>query len=499
VSVDTLSPTAPRSENEHIYTGPFHIINTTLNLSAGSNLALQERQGGSFIFTPLFTGFKPDPGLLALGVHGEGYRRTFNYAYSRTKGYQTSDGKNVRSGIGLGTAVAISGAAASPNSGSHTSTPVAFLLTLFDVRLGWWLGNPTDDKTFRNSGPRLGLLYLFQELFGLSDDTSSYVNLSDGGHFENMGIYELVRRKCRYIILGDGEQDEGFTFNGLANAIRKCRTDFGVEIDINVRRIAPVNGISEVHCVVGRIHYPGELKENDGYLLYFKSSVTGDEPRDILEYRERQPAFPHQSTGDQWFDESQFESYRRLGLHIVDTTFGNVKVNRAKIDVGETFKCLCHQWYPPSEVKDGVSSAHANVYSALMKRLCDDEELAYLDAQIFCPEGNAECGPAPAPGKQTPEIERKAFFYCLELIQLMENVWGDLHFSSRADRENPKNGGWMQVFRHWARQPQFESTWKRAGYTFNPLFQQFFNSMASRPPDPDRPKPPKSPCDVLPG
>jgi hypothetical protein len=305
-----------------------------------------------------------------------------------------------------------------------------------------------------------------------------------------MGIYELVRRKCRYIILGDGEQDEGFTFNGLGNAIRKCRTDFGVEIDFNVRRLAPVEGFSQVHCAVGRIHYLDDPKP--GYLLYLKSSVTGDEPHDILEYRDRQPAFPHQSTGDQWFDESQFESYRRLGLHIVDSAFGNVSVGGKPIK--DIFECLCEQWYPPSDVKDGVSSGHANTYAALMKRLSDDTDLAYLDAQIFCPAGTAKCGPAPDPGKKTDEVERKAFFYCLDLIQLMENVWADLHLFNKADRDNPKNGGWIRVFQHWARQPQFKKTWDRAGYTFNPLFQQFFNTMAGSP-DPGRPQPS---CGVFP-
>ncbi len=117
----------------------------------------------------------------------------------------------------LGTAVAISGAAASPNMGYHTSPPVAFLLTLFNVRMGWWLGNPRARYTWRYSSPRIGLIYMLGELFGTTSSSSDYVSLSDGGHFENLGIYELVRRRCRYIIVGDAEQDEDFKFGGLGS------------------------------------------------------------------------------------------------------------------------------------------------------------------------------------------------------------------------------------------------------------------------------------------
>src|SRR5260370_40998443 len=90
ILVDTLYPTAPRSTGEHVYTGPLHIVNATLNLSTGSNLAWQERQGSSFAFTPLFTGFKPDPGLLGENSPPNGYRHTYHYSYSRRPGFKTS-------------------------------------------------------------------------------------------------------------------------------------------------------------------------------------------------------------------------------------------------------------------------------------------------------------------------------------------------------------------------------------------------------------------------
>ena len=89
----------------------------------------------------------------------------------------------------LGTALSISGAAASPNMGYHSSPAVTFLMTVFNARLGWWLGNPAREK-WCEPGPRSGF-YLFKELFGRTNANSKYIYLSDGGHFENLGVYEL--------------------------------------------------------------------------------------------------------------------------------------------------------------------------------------------------------------------------------------------------------------------------------------------------------------------
>jgi hypothetical protein len=222
--------------------------------------------------------------------------------------------------ISLGTAMAISGAAANPNAGYHSSPAVAFLLTVFNARLGWWIGNPIGER-WKHPSPPIGLFYLLSELFGFSGVKRAFVNLSDGGHFDNMGLYELVRRRCRYIIVCDAEQDDRYSFNGMAGAIRKCRVDFGVVIEMSTSAIVPNRRrVSAAHVAFGTIRYPGE--EECGTLIYLKASLTGDEPSDVQEYRDRNPEFPHQTTGDQFFDESQFESYRALGQHIADHAFG---------------------------------------------------------------------------------------------------------------------------------------------------------------------------------
>lgn len=304
---------------DETYSGPYPIFNAALNFSHGQRLAWQERKAESFVFTPDYCGYdfqeeredqdkKNIPDKKVEQKH-QSYQGTGSYAYP--------DG-----GPYLGTAVAISGAAVNPNMGYHASAAVAFLLTVFNVRLGWWMGNPRHKKTWQRSTPRFGLFYLLSELFGMADDTSGYVNLSDGWHFENLGLYELVRRKCKYIVVCDVGADYGFGREDLGNAVRKCRSDLGAEIEIDASPLRPdAEGFSKAHFVIGTVTYPDSQK---GTILYIKSALTGNEPQDVLAYKVAHKDFPHQSTGDQWFNESQFESYRALGRFAAESAFNHV-------------------------------------------------------------------------------------------------------------------------------------------------------------------------------
>jgi hypothetical protein len=300
------------------YEGPFPIFSSTLNLTFGADLATQERKAAAFAFTPLFCGY--DVGWTEgadLSVQFNGFAPTNGFAYPN-------------GGPGLSTAVSASGAALNPNEGFHTSTAMAFLLTIFNARLGWWIPNPRNMQTgflSRLSGatPVLGLPYLLRELFGQVSDDAPFVSVSDGGQFENMGLYELVRRRCRTIIICDAEADAGFVFEGLGMAIRKCRIDFGVEIvDLDLDKLVPGEcGFSSCAYAEGKIIYPALDIPGDpnrepitGHVLYLKSAVTGGEPSDIRNYKREHPAFPSDSTLNQWFTESEFESYRRLGQWI---------------------------------------------------------------------------------------------------------------------------------------------------------------------------------------
>ena len=307
------------------YYGPLPLINTALNVTRGGELAHQDRKAESFVFSPLYAGYdfsRMVPVQHPDGRYAEyGFRPTYAYAYpapaAAPVAYATAGGVHV------GTAMAISGAAANPNMGYHSSPVTAFLLTIFNVRLGWWMGNPRR-STWQSANPKTGLGYLLKDLFGRAAPTDDYVCLSDGGHFDNLGLYELVRRRCRYIIICDGEEDADRRFEALGNAIRRCRVDFGAEIaiDLGPLRTRDEQGHTTTRSVLGTIAYPDQpvpgvatpaSSITRGHILYLKATLTGHEPEDVLEYAHQNDTFPHQSTGDQFFSEPQFESYRQLG------------------------------------------------------------------------------------------------------------------------------------------------------------------------------------------
>src|SRR5262249_50469374 len=313
--------------------------------------------------------------------------------------------------------------------------------------------------------PQLGLLYTtLIELLGGNDDQTRYVYLSDGGDFENLGVYELIRRGCRYVIVCDAGQDDGVTCEDLGRLVRRCRADFGIEIDISVHRLGELqrDGFSNSHCVVGKIHYHGVVQRNrhgwpmnqegapllrggvpaheEGYLIYLKPSLTGDEPQDLLEYARRVPQFPHQTTADQWFDESQFESYRKLGMHIAEDAFSRYQDDDTKplADLHDLFKKLHGFWYPPSPMINERSTAHTQEYTRIMDVIRERPELRYLDHTMF-----EEWKPAPRPRPGSP-LARDEFYICNAFIQLMESVYGDLDLEHLW--HHPDVQGWMKVF-----------------------------------------------------
>jgi hypothetical protein len=204
--------------------------------------------------------------------------------------------------------------------GYHTSAAMSALMSVFNVRLGRWCGNTRHPTAWRMGSPHFGGFSLIKEVFGMLDSQASFLNISDGGHFENLGIYELVRRRCHVVVAVDAGCDPDYQFEDLANAIRKCWTDFGVRIDIDLAEMRPKGSSkgstkrSQSHFAVGCIRYP--KAPAPGILIYIKASLTGDESSDVKEYAAAHPGFPHQSTGDQFFDENQFESYRELGRHV---------------------------------------------------------------------------------------------------------------------------------------------------------------------------------------
>lgn len=434
---------------EHGYTGPLPIVNCALNLGSTSDLDMHTRHSASFVLTPLFCGsHRPDVRY---------------YPTAPKKGVQ---GQEPYAGDGvptLGQAISVSGAAASPNMGFHTSPVVAFLLTVFNVRLGWWFPRPAGPAVNRPA-PWFSLRYLVKELFGSAGEESNFLMVSDGGHFENLAVYELVRRECDVIICGDGECDPEMHFGSLATVIRMCETDHGARIEVNVDSLKrdAATGLSHSHCAVGRIRY---RSGKQGTLIYLKSSVTGDEPTDVQQYRSEHQAFPHESTGDQFFAEDQFESYRKLGYHVTESALREVTLDedlRAPL-VRSRLRDL---WTPSLSAS---SKDHTARLASIWSRLADDDELDFLDAELF-PELAQGTQPAIRTAA-TAEARRRAFYLCGELLQLMEDVFADLKLHDTFG--HPDHEGWQQLFLQWSKSPSVCDAWEKTATRFGKRFQYF--------------------------
>ncbi len=333
------SDTLMMSDLAHTPHVPLHIVNATLNLVGTRQAAWRQRKAEAFSFSSLSAG-------------------AWRLNYVRADAYGGDHG------VTVATAMAISGAAADPNMGYHSSPLVTLLMTLFNVRLGWWLPNPrypldhgysaTKRASFlRRPGPLFSVWPLLQELFGLTDDSRGYVDLSDGGHFENLGLYEMVLRRCRNIIVVDSGADATFTFEDLGNALRKIEIDLGIPIRFRSKPsmragedAMPYSG--NHYCAVATIqyscvdsdiyceasgdsarHYSKPEATCDGTLVYIKACLTGQhEPMDVIEYARNHSTFPHESTSNQFFNEAQFESHRNLGSYVID----HIAANRSGTD-----------------------------------------------------------------------------------------------------------------------------------------------------------------------
>jgi hypothetical protein len=482
-------------ERKGTYDGPFPIFCTTLNLTTGEDLAAQERKGASFAFTPLYSGYS----VSWTDAHKDekvslnGYVPTAEYAYA--------------DGIHLDTAVAISGAAMNPNQGYNSNPALAFLMTFFNVRLGWWISNPRKTDTWRAIGnrptPAFALWYLLKELLGSANDRSDYVNLSDGGHFENMGLYELVRRRCKYIVVCDAEQDTEMKFSGIGIAINRCRADFGAEIDLDLRPLQiQNNGFSKAHCVVGTIHYPPPSQQaapvtatatvcpclgdtaNDQYngmILYMKSSLVGDEPADILAYKLQHDAFPQDSTANQWFTETQFEGYRRLGHHIAMTAIcPALQPTQDKVEnhheIADLFACLYSIWYPPTPEMEQYLSQHVEQYQAILSELRERPELAGLAAMLNDDSritGSPLSWNAP---NALPGSSDYAWQFANTLLDFMYTVYTELQLVFPDNRRSPHADWWLCLFRRWCRVSLLRDTWEK----LMPIYSTEFRLFAQR-------------------
>jgi hypothetical protein len=312
---------------------PYHLVNCTVNLPGSEDLKLRERRCDFFLFSKHWTG---SPVV--------GYAPTSQW---RMNGRKTD----------LATAMAISGAAFSTSMGLGSIRPLRALLAFLNVRLGYWIKRPqapsgpvaklpwnTRARRYLENTPRRcwqklmgvhpGFSCLLHEMTGLfMSERRAWLNLSDGGHIENLAVYELLRRRCKFIVCVDGEADPDYTFHGLLTLVRHAQLDLGVEIEADLRdlRPDPETGYSRSHYELCRVNYPASSPGGErpiGLLLYLKLSVTGNESELIRRYRGNHQSFPHETTLDQFFGEEQFEAFRQLGVHVAEGLFARSLMDR---------------------------------------------------------------------------------------------------------------------------------------------------------------------------
>jgi GNAT superfamily N-acetyltransferase len=402
--------------------------------------------------------------------------------------------------LGLGSAITASAAAFNSNMGSVSMTlgaGVTFLCTALNLRLGLWLPHPRSTK-HGASKITPGWLF-FKEMFGLTNSglrpecyqaplgtlpppdnrtpVAQDVHLSDGGHFENLALYELVRRHCRYIIVSDCGADPEVTFDDFGNAVRRIREDFGVEIEIDLSPLKPNEAhVSKQHAVVGTISYdPRGARKDNGILLYFKPALTGDEPCDITQYRTRNKDFPHESTGDQFYDEAQWESYRRLGEHATRSALRFVE-RMSEDDAGSAdavFSGARWEWYQSSSRRAEKILELTGRLSVLEQQLRQEAPSSFV--REMYPElgffGDEKDAPSAQPTESSPKEITRTLHFLTQMIQLMEDVW----FGSELEDHwtDPNNLGWMNTFQRWAYTPSFRLWWPILKPMYGRKFRRF--------------------------
>ena len=199
---------------------------------------------------------------------------------------------------------------------------MSLLCGLANVRLGYWLRRPGSTGWWRPfEGP--GPLYFLRELCGAVHERTRYVNLSDGGHLENLAVYELLRRQCKFIVCVDAGMEPRMECADLMRLQRYATIDLGIRMHFDPADLTllPTN-YSRAYAVLVKLDYAPTAPFTElGWMLYLKLALTGTEPRYVLDYHRENPAFPHQTTGDQFYDEAQFEAYRALGECAAESLF----------------------------------------------------------------------------------------------------------------------------------------------------------------------------------
>jgi hypothetical protein len=337
-----------KSDQLKDYISPYPLINTCLNLmNPGKDAAFQgTKTSDYFLLSPFYSG-------------------------SKLVGYVPTDRYSDYQRMTLPAAVTVSAAAVNPGMGIYSNRMLSVMMTLFNARLGFWISNPS--ILVKAKAVVWWPLYFFYELLGRIGSEKKMINISDGGHIENLGAYELLRRGCRLIIAVDAGEDKLYSFFDLNNLIMRARNEeLGLEIRFRPDdqpeeqiRPRPTQVYSAKRYTVADVYrcweeVPDNSQEDGkriinytkaerdtmgpvGTFVYVKSSVRAPEgkpdldKRDTLKYgtykyKIYHPDFPHEPTSDQFFDEIQWEAYFQLGRFIGAEVLGVSDLEAAVAD-----------------------------------------------------------------------------------------------------------------------------------------------------------------------
>jgi hypothetical protein len=471
------------------YRGPQLLINTSLNLVATEDLAWTDRKSESFVLSPSHCGSK-----------GTGYAQVIP--------------REVDKDLTIGRAIAVSGAAVDPNMNYHQSAALTAFLTIFNARLGYWIENPRppkpakkkkrrppgveeSPKPWTGKSPLYGML-LVSELLGGTDSKGEYVHLTDGGHFENTGVYELVRRRCRYIIACDANTDRTASDENLSNLVRLVRIDFGIRIEIDTSPLQLDGDDSRLcrsHVVIGSVRYDDvDNGQSPGVLVYIRTSMTGDEPPDIRNYATVNREFPYTTSANQFFDEAQFESYRALGDHVARVVFEDAKADAERTAKlwsesdydtefrhgnNRLFAALRRRWAESMPGQDVRFLESAREYIEIQKMLRRDPALRDLSFQVYPELGSgSDAVPEPEEGATTAarpsatlDGRRVELYAVAQMLQAIENAWIGLDLKSHP--AEPISHGWWSIFRRWTATEAFHRNWPILRPEFSTEFVRF--------------------------
>lgn len=301
---------------------PRLLICATANLQGAASHDDRHREAESFVFSHDYCG-------LAGRLDAVFETRQLEFDRARASVF----GRKKEPEVSLLGAVAMTGAAFAPTMGTMTSPALRPLIAFANARLGVWLPNPLSTNRrkvvamrparpprrqahLRNEHGQFGPggSAVISEILGVHSRTAKRIYVTDGGHYDNLGLLTLLRARCQTIWCIDAYSNPKRLHRQLARVIELARIELGVEITIPTERFALDAGSAHLakHAfAAGEIHYDDRTQA--GRLIVIKSALTATSPDDLHEYRSKDKRFPYHSTLRQWYGMERFDSYRRLG------------------------------------------------------------------------------------------------------------------------------------------------------------------------------------------